>query len=162
MSNARYVIGSLVILAVICTATAGVFAGPMWATVVSTIGLLGVFGTSTYIVLTSIQTVLQRQSGALKQQERIQARVDETHRVISRLSDDVQQLKARDGGVSAEMQRTLQDLSLAARSTTVPQAHFDQLLRTVSANTIRTEAALDEAVSRLSAEVSRTIDIRDY
>lgn len=46
----------------------------------------------------------------------------------------------------SEVRRALEDLSLASRSLTVPQAHFDQLLRTISANTVRTEAALVDAV----------------
>lgn len=152
MSNARYVVGLLVVLAVVCTVAAGMVAGPLWATIVSTVGVLCVLGTSIYLVITSIQTVMQRQAGSLRQHERMQKQIEETRTLVSRLADDVQALRARDG-LSAEMQRTLQDLSLMARSVTVPQAHFEQLLRTVSANTRRTEAALDDAVAQLGVEV---------
>lgn len=51
--------------------------------------------------------------------------------------------------VPPEVQRAHEDLVLASRSLTVPQAHFDQLLRTISANTVRTETAIDELSEQL-------------
>ena len=51
--------------------------------------------------------------------------------------------------VPPEVKRAHEDLVLASRSLTVPQAHFDQLLRTISANTVRTETAIDELSEQL-------------
>lgn len=56
--------------------------------------------------------------------------------------------------MSGEMRRVLEDLTLASRSLTVPQAHFEQLLRSVSANTMRTEAALDDTLDEVRVIVN--------
>lgn len=88
----------------------------------------------------------------MKQQDRMHKQLDETRVLGSRLPEEVWVLSARDC-LTEEVQRTLKDLSLTARSITAPQAHFEQLMLTESANGRRTGAALDDAVAQESVEV---------
>lgn len=147
MRNARYILAAIVTATVVATTVVGLTFGVIWAIVASVAGMLGSLVAATYLVVRSLQSVLQRLSGVIKQQERIVLRQERLEELHGDLREHV-----KSGGLAVvppEVRRACEDLTLASRSLTVPQAHFDQLLRTIAANTVRTEAAVDDAVAAL-------------
>ena len=127
----------------ILTAVAGLTFGTVWAVIVATVGILIVILTVGYIQIKTLQTVTQRLAGIQKQNERSSSSLAAIQSVVN---------KYPAGGtikLPKEVHRAFEDLTLASRSLTVPQMHFDQLLRTISANTSRTESALNDTVDQL-------------
>lgn len=134
------------VVTVIATAGVGLLVDAVWALIVSTAGILSSLMLLGWILVKTLQTVTQRLSGLIKQLARVAA-------VAEASASDVEQVRRQVGGDSSKMkgevQRALEDLTLASRSLTVPQAHFEQLLRAVSANTMRTEAALNDTLDEV-------------
>ncbi|SMX98930.1 hypothetical protein BI49514_03037 [Brevibacterium iodinum ATCC 49514] len=156
MRNVRVLLGGVAVFATAITVSVMLLWGSGWAVVAGTIGVLATLLVATYIVLKSIQTALQRLSGIANRQSTMQQTQLELHSVVKSQNS----LDNPEGQValSLEARRAIEDLQLASRSLTVPQAHFEQLLRTISANTVRTETALDQATEALLNELreSRT------
>ncbi|MGO2942172.1 MAG: hypothetical protein ACTIDO_07735 [Brevibacterium aurantiacum] len=73
MKNLRLLLAATTAGAVLITVVAGVVMGAVWAIVVGTIAILATVVLSTYVLIKSNQTTLQRLSGAQKQNERILA-----------------------------------------------------------------------------------------
>ena len=154
MGNVRVLLGGVVVFAAAITVAVMLLWGSGWAVVAGTIGLLATLVVATYILLKSIQTALQRLSGIANRQATMQQTQLELHSVVKS-----QRTVANAEGqvaLSLEARRAIEDLQLASRSLTVPQAHFEQLLRTISANTVRTETALDQATEVLLDELRRS------
>lgn len=154
MGNARVLLGGVVVFAAAITVAAMLFWGSGWAVVAGTIGLLVALVVATYILLKSIQTALQRLSGIANRQTTMQQALLELSSVVK----SQKSVGNAEGQVelSFEARRAIEDLQLASRSLTVPQAHFEQLLRTISANTVRTETALDQATELLLSELQKS------
>lgn len=146
MKNIRIVFPLIAVATVAATAAAGLFANAAWAVIVATAGILTSLMTIGWIVVKTLQTVAQRLSGLIKQTARVSASLEKSTSDVDEMHRD-----ARGGSsqMAGEMQRALEDLTLASRSLTVPQAHFDQLLRSVSANTVRTESALNDTLDEV-------------
>lgn len=145
----RYILIAVASGTVILTVVAGLLFGTLWAVIIATVGILIVIMTVGYIQIKTLQTVTQRLAGIQKQNERSAASLAAVQAVTN---------KYPAGGtikLPKEVQRAFEDLTLASRSLTVPQMHFDQLLRTISANTIRTESALNDTVDELRDIVVR-------
>lgn len=135
----------------ILTAVAGLAFGAVWAVIVATVGILVVILTIGYILIKTLQTVTQRLAGIQKQNERGAKSLAAIQAVVN---------KYPAGGaikLPKEVHRAFEDLTLASRSLTVPQMHFDQLLRTISANTVRTESALNDTVNDLREIVAKNV-----
>lgn len=123
---------------------------PAWTVVVACIGGLSTILLATFIVLRSVQTALQRLTGIIRQQDRI---LEHQNKLERDLKASISGHGVGDNArLSSEARSAIEEIRLASRSITVPQAHFDQLLRTISANTVRTEAALDDAVEAMRSE----------
>lgn len=154
MRNVRVLLGSVVVFATAITVAVMLVWGSGWAVVAGTIGLLGALVAATYILLKSIQTALQRLSGIANRQ----ATMQQTQLELSSVVKSQKSVGNAEGQValSLEARRAIEDLQLASRSLTVPQAHFEQLLRTISANTVRTETALDQATELLLSELQKS------
>lgn len=149
MKFVRYILMAVATGTAILTAVAGLAFGAVWAVIVATVGILVVILTIGYIQVKTLQTVTQRLAGIQKQNERGATSLAAIQTVIN---------KYPAGGaikLPKEVHRAFEDLTLASRSLTVPQMHFDQLLRTISANTIRTESALADTVDELRSMVER-------
>lgn len=71
MKNLRLLLAVTMASAVLITVVAGLVLGPVWATVVGTIGILATVVLAAYVLIKSNQTILQRLSGAQKQNERM-------------------------------------------------------------------------------------------
>lgn len=154
MKSARLLLGAVSIFVAAVTVAVMLLWGSGWAVVSGTIGLLVALVTATYVLLKSIQTALQRLSGIANRQAAMRETQVEIHTVVkgrTNLENSESQI-----ALSAEARKAIEDLQLASRSLTVPQAHFDQLLRTISANTIRTETALDQATEMLLNKLQKS------
>lgn len=154
MKSARLLLGAVSIFVAAVTVAVMLLWGSGWAVVSGTIGLLVALVTATYVLLKSIQTALQRLSGIANRQAAMRETQVEIHTVVkgrTNLENTESQI-----ALSAEARKAIEDLQLASRSLTVPQAHFDQLLRTISANTIRTETALDQATEMLLNKLQKS------
>lgn len=151
MKNVRIVLPLVAGATVIATAGAGLFVDAVWAVIVATAGILASLMILGWILVKTLQTVTQRLAGLIKQLARVSAVAEASAR-------DVTQVRQQGGSDSSkmtgEMRRVLEDLTLASRSLTVPQAHFEQLLRSVSANTMRTEAALNDTLDEVRVIVN--------
>lgn len=154
MGNVRVLLGSVVVFVAAVTIGVMLLWGSGWAVVAGTVGLLVALVVTTYILLKSIQTALQRLSGIANRQAAMQQTQLELHSVVK--SQKTAASSEGQVALSLEARRAIEDLQLASRSLTVPQAHFEQLLRTISANTIRTETALDQATELLLSELQKS------
>lgn len=146
VKNIRIILGVVAVVTAIATViVAGVFT-ITWAIGVATIGILSTVLLQGYAQMKTLQVVNQRLSGLQKQSDR-------TATALERLGSE----NYDDGSfkIPRQVRDAFEDLTLASRSLTVPQVHFDQLLRTISANTIRTEAALDDAMDEMTEVVNR-------
>lgn len=146
MKNVRIVLPLVAVVTVIVTAGVGLVVNLAWAVVVATAGILASLMLLGLILVKTLQTVTQRLSGLIKQLARISAVADASARDVKNVSLEVGNSSS---SMTGEMRRALEDLTLASRSLTVPQAHFEQLLRSVSANTARTEAALNDTLDEV-------------
>lgn len=144
MKNAKMLIAVIAGVTIIATVLAGLLLDSTWAIIVGTAGVLAEVLVTAYFIIKSVQLLLQRVSGLQRQQERIAATQNAINVAIAKGAGHTQEIK-----LPPQVSRALEDLTLASRSLTVPQAHFDQLLRTISANTQRTEAALADTVEEL-------------
>ena len=146
MKNVRIILPLAAVATVVATAGVGLLVNAVWAVIVATAGILVSLMILGWTLVKTLQTVTQRLAGLIKQLARVSA-------VIDASSGDVKQVRQQLGSDSSKMtgdvRRTLEELTLASRSLTVPQAHFDQLLRSVSANTVRTEAALNDTLDEV-------------
>lgn len=146
MKNVRIVFPLIAVATVAATAAAGLLANAAWAIIVATAGVLTSLMVLGWILVKTLQTVAQRLSGLIKQTARVSASLEKS-------TSDVNEMRRASWGSSSplagDIQLALEDLTLASRSLTVPQAHFDQLLRSVSANTVRTESALNDTLDEL-------------
>lgn len=153
MGNVRVLLGGVVLFAAAITVAVMLLWGSGWAVVAGSIGLLVALTVATYVLLKSIQTALQRLSGIANRQATMQQRQLELHSAV-RNQKTVDNSEGQ-VALTLEARRAIEDLQLASRSLTVPQAHFEQLLRTISANTVRTETALDQATELLLKELQK-------
>lgn len=154
MKNIRIILPMVALGTVAATVVGALLGGAVWALVVATAGILSSLMLLGWVLVKTLQTVMQRQTGLIRVIERLSA---DTGRANRRVQQIQAQVTTASPQLTREMQRVMEDLRLASRSLTVPQAHFDQLLRSVSANTVRTEAAIDDALSELrSTAQSRT------
>lgn len=146
MRNVRIILPLVAVATVVATAGVGLLGNAVWAVIVATAGILTSLMILGWILVKTLQTVTQRLAGLIKQLARVSALVEAS-------AGDVKQVHRYAGNDSSkmtgDMRRTLEELTLASRSLTVPQAHFDQLLRSVSANTVRTEAALNDTLDEV-------------
>ena len=146
MKNVRIILPLAAVATVVATAGVGLLANAVWAVIVATAGILASLMILGWALVKTLQTMTQRLAGLIKQLAQVSA-------VVEASSADVVQVRRQVGSDSSKMtgdvRRTLEELTLASRSLTVPQAHFDQLLRSVSANTVRTEAALIETLDEV-------------
>lgn len=146
MKNVRIILPLAAVATVVATAGVGLLANAVWAVIVATAGILASLMILGWALVKTLQTVTQRLAGLIKQLAQVSA-------VVEASSADVVQVRRQVGSDSSKMtgdvRRTLEELTLASRSLTVPQAHFDQLLRSVSANTVRTEAALNDTLDEV-------------
>ncbi|MGO1736748.1 MAG: hypothetical protein ACTHZ9_10570 [Leucobacter sp.] len=131
---------------VVATAGAGLLVDAVWAVIIATVGILASLMILGWILVKTLQTVTQRQAGLIKQQARASAVLEASARDLTQVRRLVEGDSSK---MTGEMRRVLEDLALASRSLTVPQAHFEQLLRSVSANTVRTEAALNDTLDEV-------------
>ncbi|WP_152345668.1 hypothetical protein [Brevibacterium sp. CFH 10365] len=154
MRNVRVLLGGVVVFVAAITIAVMLLWGSGWAVVAGTIGLLVALVVATYILLKSIQTALQRLSGIANRQATMQQSQLELHSVVK--SQKIIDSSEGQVALSLDARRAIEDLQLASRSLTVPQAHFEQLLRTISANTVRNETALDQATEVLLNELRRS------
>ena len=154
MGNVRVLLGSVVVFVAAVTIGVMLLWGSGWAVVAGTVGLLVALVVTTYILLKSIQTALQRLSGIANRQATMRQTQLELHSVVK--SQNTVGNPEGQIALSLEARRAIEDLQLASRSLTVPQAHFEQLLRTISANTVRTETALDQATELLLSELQKS------
>lgn len=153
MKNVRIILPLVGAATVVAAAVVGFIASAMWALIVAAVGVLASLMILGWILIKTLQTVSQRLAGIIKQLARVSAVVETS------AGDQKQISRTVEGGstvMTGDMRRVLEDLTLASRSLTVPQAHFDQLLRTVSANTVRTEAALNDTLDEMRTIVSGT------
>lgn len=155
MKNFRFVIVAAGAATVILTVVLGLLVGAVWAVIAAASGIIVVVSAIGYVQMKTLQTVTQRLAGIQKQNERLTNTLQSVHTIVS---------KYPAGGsikLPREVLRAFEDLTLASRSLTVPQVHFDQLLRTISANTVRTEAALSDVVAdvREIVERERNVDV---
>src|SRR5699024_1730196 len=135
----------------IATAGAGLLMNAVWAVIVATVGILASLMILGWTLAKTLQIVTQRLAGLFKQLARVSAVAETSARDITQVRRQVGNDSSK---MSGEMRRVLEDLTLASRSLTVPQAHFEQLLRSVSANTMRTEAALSDALDEVRVIVN--------
>lgn len=146
MRNVRIILPLVAVMAVVATATVSLLVNAIWAVIVATAGILTSLMILGWVLVKTLQTVTQRLSGLSKQLARVSS-------VMEASASDVKPVSQHTGSDSSrmteEMRRVLEDLTLASRSLTVPQAHFEQLLRSVSANTVRTEAALNDTLDEV-------------
>lgn len=146
MKNVRIILPLAAVATVVATAGVGLLANAVWAVIVATAGILASLMILGWALVKTLQTMTQRLAGLIKQLAQVSA-------VVEASSADVVQVRRQVGSDSSKMtgdvRRTLEELTLASRSLTVPQAHFDQLLRSVSANTVRTEAALNDTLDEV-------------
>ena len=151
MKNVRVVLPLAAVVTVIATAGVGLLVDAVWAVIVATVGVLASLMILGWILVKTLQTATQRLAGLINQLARVSA-------VAEASASDVAQMRLQVGNdsskMSGEMRRVLEDLTLASRSLTVPQAHFEQLLRSVSANTMRTEAALNDTLDEVRVIVN--------
>src|SRR5699024_9140176 len=154
MGNVRVLLGGVVVFTTATTVAVMLLWGSGWAVVAVTIGLLVALVVATYILLKSIQTALQRLSGIANRQSTMQQSQLELQSVVK--SQKTVDNSEGQVALSLEARKAIEDLQLASRSLTVPQAHFEQLLRTISANTVRTETALDQATELLLSELQKS------
>lgn len=158
MRNVRLLLGGIAVFATAGTIVVMLLWGSGWAVIAGTAGLLAALVTATYILMKSIQTALQRLTGIAHRQ----ATMKQTQLELNTVLNSQKNLDSSDTQIalSREARKAIEDLQLASRSLTVPQAHFDQLLRTISANTVRTETALDQATELLLTEFQRSRDAK--
>lgn len=71
MKNLRLILAGTTAGAALITITAGLLLGAMWATVMGSLSILAIVVLSTFVLIKSSQTVLQRLSGGQKQHERM-------------------------------------------------------------------------------------------
>jgi len=71
VKNLRLLLAVTTAGAVLITTAVGLLLGPVWATVVGTVGVLATVVLSAYVLIKSNQATLQRLSGAQKQNERM-------------------------------------------------------------------------------------------
>lgn len=146
MKNVRIILPLTAVATVVATAGVGLLANAVWAVIVAAAGILASLMIVGWTLVKTLQTVTQRLAGLIKQLGRLSA-------VVEASSGDVKQVRRQVGGdasrMTGDMRRALEELTLASRSLSVPQAHFDQLLRSVSANTVRTEAALNDTLDEV-------------
>lgn len=151
MKNVRIVLPLAAVVTVIATAGVGLLVDAVWAVIVATVGVLASLMILGWILVKTLQTVTQRLAGLIKQLARVSAVAEASARDVTQVRLQVGKDSSK---MSGEMRRVLEDLTLASRSLTVPQAHFEQLLRSVSANTMRTEAALDDTLDEVRVIVN--------
>lgn len=151
MKNVRIILPLAAVATVVATAGVGLLVNAVGAVIVATAGILGSLMILGWTLVKTLQTVTQRLAGLINQLARVSAVVEAT-------SGDVKQVRRQVGSdsskITGDVRRTLEELTLASRSLTVPQAHFDQLLRSVSANTVRTEAALNDTLDEVRVIVN--------
>ncbi|WP_392508042.1 hypothetical protein ACF3NT_14900 [Naumannella halotolerans] len=151
MKKVRIVLLALAAVTVVATAVLGLTVGAAWAVIAAAAGIVAVVLTVGYVQTKTTQLATQRLTGVQKQNERILASLQSIQQSTRGLSVGTGAAGWNEQAppLPKEVQRAFEDLSLASRSLTVPQVHFDQLLRTISANTVRTEAALNDAVEEI-------------
>lgn len=157
MKNVRIILPLAAVVTVIATAGAGLLVNAVWAVIVATAGILASLMILGWILVKTLQTVTQRLAGLIKQLARASAVAEASARDVAHVRLQVGNDSSE---MSGEMRRVLEDLTLASRSLTVPQAHFEQLLRSVSANTMRTEAALNDTLDEVRVIVNGTDSCR--
>lgn len=150
MKRAKLLIAAIAAVTIVATAAVGLLVSETWAIIVAVAGLMAALVATAYVTIKSVQLVLQRVAGLQKQQERLIVAQRALHAAVGQGTSNATEIR-----LPAETKRALEELTLASRSLTVPQAHFDQLLRTISANTSRTEAALDDAVAEMIAAADK-------
>lgn len=148
MKNVRLILLALAAVTVIATVVLGLLLGTVWALGVAVTGLIGLMLGTSYVQTRTLQIATQRLAGLQKQNDRTAAALQAL--MAERASD----ISTTAVTLSPEVRRAFNELTLASQALTVPQAHFDQLLRTISANTIRTEAALSDAVEEIRMTAS--------
>lgn len=151
MKNIRIVFPVIAAATVAATAAAGLYANATGAVVVAAAGVLASLMVLGWTLVKTLQTVSQRLSGLIKQTARVSVSLEKSAADLNELR---RAAPAGSSQMTGAMQRALEDLTLASRSLTVPQAHFDQLLRSVSANTVRTEAALNDTLDEVRTVVN--------
>jgi len=146
VKNVRIILPLAAAVTIIATAGVGLLVHAVWAVVVASAGILVCLMILGWSIVKTLQTVTQRLAGLIKQLARLSAVAEASASDIKLVRQQVGDDSSR---TTSEMRRVLEDLTLASRSMTVPQAHFEQLLRTVSANTMRTEAALTDTLEEV-------------
>lgn len=154
MKHVKFILPAIAAVTVIATAVTAHTVEVGWAIVVATVGIMLALMTVGYSITKSLQVILRRQAGLLKQSAWTADSVERSTKAATRVEARVLagDLEMR-VNLPPEVRRAYEDLTLASRSFTVPQAHFDQLLRTISANTVRTESALNNTVEELRTAV---------
>lgn len=143
MKNVRFLLLAVAAATVVVTALVGLAFGAIWAVTVAVAGLICVVLGSAYVQTKTLQTATQRLAGLQKQNKQAAVALQT---LLAAPRPDVDTTTVT---LSPEVRQAFNDLTLASRALTVPQAHFDQLLRTISANTVRTEMALGEALDEI-------------
>ncbi|TDT29958.1 hypothetical protein [Naumannella halotolerans] len=157
MKNVRIILLAVALATVAATAVLGITLGATWAVIVAAAGIVVVVLLVGYVQTKTTQLATQRLAGLQKQNERILTNMQIIQASVqaARIASKTAETRVAELGndqsapLPREVQRAFEDLSLASRSLTVPQVHFDQLLRTISANTVRTESALNDAVEEI-------------
>lgn len=147
MKNLRLLLTVTTAAAVLITVMAGLVLGPVWATVVGTISILATVVLSTYLLIKSNQTTLQRLSGAQKQNERILKSLWSLQQKAEGQRWALSQQTAQLGSILNRLSEPEED----PQALTDLHGQVDQLL-----NQLNTQRA--ETHSRQQADVGRELD----
>lgn len=140
MKNIRLILVATTGVSASASIVAGIFLGPIWTIVVGTVGILATVVISTYAIIKSIQTVLQRQSSGLRQHERLRQMMISNQQKIDRSE-------------TANAQRTAQVTSNVTQMAAMPSVH--EQLREMQ---IVTEHIAQEVDSLRSSTVDKRPD----
>lgn len=143
MKYFRLVVLAIAVATVGCTALLCFVVGIEWAVLSFAVGIVVLLSVTSFVQVKTLQLIAQRVAGIQRQNARI------TERVESTFGSSKEASFADVTGLDKRLDKAAENLTLATRSLTVPQAHFDQLLRTISANTRRNELAIDQAVVQI-------------
>lgn len=155
MGKLKMVVAALVVLVPIVVVVTGRFATAPWQIAVATLGLGALGAVLTFGAMQQVATANQRLTGLIKLTREVDARVRDHGARLTRL--EAASLGRIDVNytVPPDVRRAHEELVLASRALTVPQEHFDQLLRTIAANATRTEDALDHLADQLGVRPVR-------
>ena len=151
MGKSKIVAGGLVILTPLVVLLVGLLAEGPWALAAAATMLAVTVVAATLLISRQVGVANQRLAGLIKMARGQDVRLQRIERLVDGQIDV-------NYTVPAEVRRAHEDLVLASRSLTVPQAHFDQLLRTISANAARTEDAIDGLADAITVSQTALAD----